>query len=123
MCSSDLHSVLPQVRGGKLKLLAVTGPRSPLAPGVTSFREQGLATMDAVDAWFALLAPAKTPADIIAKLHQDVGAVLALPEVREQLVAQGMNLQPGTPEQLGTLLRSDLARWRKVINDARIVAD
>ncbi len=120
---ASLHSVLPLVKGGKLKLLGVTGARSPLVPAVPSFREQGMEFMDAVDAWYALLAPARTPPELIAKLHQDVSAVLALPEVREQLANQGLTLQTGSPEQLAALLRSDLARWRKVISEAKIVAD
>ena len=119
----SLHSVLPQVKGGKLKLLGVTGARSPLAPGVPSFREQGMDFMDAVDAWYALLAPARTPPELIARLHQDMSAVLALPEVREQLANQGLTLQTSSTEQLAALLRSDLARWRKVISEAKIVAD
>ena len=120
---ASLHSVLPQVKAGKLKLLGVTGARSPLAPGVPSFREQGMEFMDAVDAWYALLAPARTPPELIARLHQDVSAVLALPEVRDQLANQGLTLQTSSPEQLAALLRSDLARWRKVIGEAKIVAD
>ena len=120
---ASLHSVLPQVKAGKLKLLGVTGARSPLAPGVPSFREQGMDFMDAVDAWYALLAPAGTPPELIARLHQDVSAVLALPEVRDQLANQGLTLQTSSPEQLAALLRSDLARWRKVIGEAKIVAD
>ena len=120
---ASLHSVLPQVKAGKLKLLGVTGARSPLAPGVPSFREQSMEFMDAVDAWYALLAPAGTPPELIARLHQDVSAVLALPEVRDQLANQGLTLQTSSPEQLAALLRSDLARWRKVIGEAKIVAD
>ena len=120
---ASLHSVLPLVKGGKLKLLGVTGARSPLAPNVPTFREQGMEYMDAVDAWYGLFAPPKTAPELIAKLHQDVSAVLALPEVREQLAIQGLVLQTGSPEQLGALVRSDLARWRKVISEAKIVAD
>ena len=60
---------------------------------------------------------------MIAKLHQDVSAVLALPEVREQLANQGLMLQTSSTEQLASLVRSDLARWRKVISEAKIVAD
>ena len=120
---ASLHSVLPQVRGGKLKLLAVTGERSPLAPAVPTFREQGMAFMDAVDAWYALFAPARTPPAIIARLHQDLSAVLAMPAVREQLAGQGLVVQTGSSAQLGELMRSDLARWRKVIADAKIAAD
>ena len=119
----SLHSVLPQVKGGKLKLLGVTGERSPLAPGVATFREQKADFLDAMDAWYALFAPARTPAALITKMHQDVGAVLAMPEVRDQLAAQGLSIQTSTPEQLGALLRTDLARWRKVISEAKITAD
>jgi tripartite-type tricarboxylate transporter receptor subunit TctC len=119
----SLHSVLPQVKGGKLKLLGVTGERSTLAPGVATFREQKADFLDAMDAWYALFAPARTPAALIAKMHQDVSAVLAMPEVRDQLAAQGLSIQTSTPEQLGALLRTDLARWRKVISEAKITAD
>ena len=123
MMFASLHSVLPLVKAGKLKLLGVTGERSPLAPGIPAFREQGMEFLDAIDAWYALFAPAKTPPEVIAKLHQDVSAVLALPAVRAQLAAQGLVVQTGSSEQLGSLLRADLARWRKVIADAKITAD
>lgn len=120
---ASLHSTLPQIKGGKLKLLGITGERSPLAPATPTFREQNAAFLDAMDAWYAVFAPARTAPAVIAKLHQDLIAVLAVPEVREQLAAQGMAIQTSTPEQLGVLLRSDLARWRKVIGDAKITAD
>jgi tripartite-type tricarboxylate transporter receptor subunit TctC len=120
---ASLHSVLPQVKGGKLKMLGISGARSPLMPGVRTFREQGMGYLDAMDAWYGLFAPARTPPALIAMLHQDMAAVLALPEVREQLEAQGLAVQTGSPEQLGALVRSDLARWRKVIDEAKIVAD
>ena len=120
---ASLHSVLPQVRGGKLKLLGVTGERTPLTATVPSFREQGLGFLDALDAWYALLAPAKTPPELVTRLHQDMSAVLAMPEVREQLANQGLVVQTSSPEQMGALMRADLARWRKVIADAKIVAD
>jgi len=117
----SLHSVLPQVKGGKLKLLGITGEqRSPLAPGVPTFREQKADFLEAMDAWYALFAPAKAPIALIAKMHQDVSAVLAMPEVRDQLAAQGLSIQTSTSEQLGTLLRTDLTRWRKVISEAKI---
>ena len=119
----SLHSTLPQIKGGKLKLLGITGERSPLVPGVPTFREQNASFLDAMDAWYALFAPARTAPAIVARLHQDMSAVLAMPEVRDQLAAQGLTIQTGTPEQLGMLLRADLARWRKVIADAKITAD
>ncbi|HEX4327787.1 MAG TPA: tripartite tricarboxylate transporter substrate binding protein [Burkholderiales bacterium] len=120
---ASLHSVLPQVKAGKLKLLGVTGERSPLTATVAPFRDQGMGFLDALDAWYALFAPAKTPPELIVRLHQDMSAVLAVPEVREQLAGQGLMVQTSSPEQLGALMRTDLARWRKVIADAKIVAD
>ena len=121
---ASLHSTLPQVRAGKIKVLGITGAaRSPLAPNTPSFKEQGLTYLDAVDAWFALLAPAKTPPEIVARLHQDMSAVLAVPEVREQLAAQGLVVQTNSGAEMAALIRGDLARWRKVIADAKITAD
>ena len=120
---ASLHSVLPQVRGGKLKLLGITGTRSPLVPNIATFQEQNMAFLDALDAWYALLAPARTPPELIARLHQDMSAVLAMPEVREQLAGKGLAEQTISAAELGALLRSDLARWRKVISESNIVAD
>jgi len=120
---ASLHSTLPQIKGGKLKLLGITGERSAFAPTVPTFREQNAVFLDAMDAWYGLFAPARTAPAVVAKLHQDVSAVLAMPEVRDQLAAQGLSIQTSSPEQLGALLRTDLARWRKVITDAKITAD
>ena len=124
MMFATLHSVLPLVTAGKLKLLAVTGARSPLAPKTPTFREQGLGYMDeAIDGWYGLFAPAGTPPEIIAKLHADMSAVLAVPEVREKLGHQGVEVQASSPAELAALVRSDVARWRKVVADAKITAD
>ena len=120
---ASVHSTLPLVQAGKLKLLGVTGARSPLAPSVPTFREQGMAFLEGINSWFAIFAPARTSPDVVTRLHQDVGAVLAMPEVRAQLAAQGLVVQTSSPEELGALVRSDLARWRKVISEAKITAD
>ncbi len=66
--------------------------------------------MDTVDAWYAVLAPVKTAPDKIAQLHRDFSAVLTLPEVREQMEKQGLTIQISSPEQLGSLVQSDMAR-------------
>jgi len=79
--------------------------------------------MDAVDAWYAMFAPPKTPVEIINKLILDLTAVLNTPEIKEQLSAQGLTVQLSTPEQLGQLVASDTARWKKTIADAHITAD
>jgi len=118
---ASVHSMLPFVKAGRLNMLAVTGAsRSAIIPNVPTFKEFGMDFMDVVDSWYALLGPAKMSADIVKTLHQDVNAVLAMPDVVEQMVAQGLTVQISSPEALGTLVRADFARWRKTIADAKI---
>jgi tripartite-type tricarboxylate transporter receptor subunit TctC len=121
---ASVHSMLPHVRSGRLRMLASTGAtRSAVTPNVPVFREYGIDFMDAVDAWYAVLAPAKTSPDLVKALQRDVSAVLALPEVKEQMAAQGLTIQTSTPEQLGSLIQADYARWKKTIADAKIQMD
>jgi tripartite-type tricarboxylate transporter receptor subunit TctC len=121
---APVHTVMPLVKAGKLKMIAVTGAtRSPLLPNVGTFKEQGVDFMDAVDAWYAMFAPPKTPPEIINKLIKDLTTVVNLPDVKEQLSAQGLTVQLSTPEQLAQLVANDTARWKKTIADARITAD
>ena len=69
------------------------------------------------------MAPGKTPADLIARLNTDVNAVMGLPDVKEHLLHQGMIPTSSTPAELGAVIQSDLARWAKVIQDAKITID
>jgi tripartite-type tricarboxylate transporter receptor subunit TctC len=124
MMFSLIHSALPNVRAGRLRIVGVTGStRSPVLPEAPTFREQGIDFMDDVDAWYAVLAPAKTPPDIVAKLNHEINAIMALPDVREHLLNQGMVPVASTPDELATLIRSDLARWAKVVAEAKITAE
>lgn len=124
MMFATVHSILPLAKSGKLRVLAVVGAsRSPLLPGIQTFREQGIDFMDGLDAWFGVLGPAKLPAEIVMKLNQDFKAVMALPDVREQILAQGLQATPGSPQEFDALIKSDLARWQKVVSDARISGD
>ena len=124
MMFGSMPSLLPQAEAGKLKLVAVTGAtRNPLAPQVPTFREQGVAVMDSVDAWYGVLAPAKTPEAIVARLNADFIAVMNLDDVKAELGKQGLTVRTGTPAQLSELIRSDLERWRKVVIDAGIKAE
>jgi tripartite-type tricarboxylate transporter receptor subunit TctC len=119
-----IHSSIPYVRAGKLRALAVTGAeRSPQYPEAPTFREQGIDFMDDVDAWYAVMAPGKTPAVLVARLNADVNAVMALPDVREQLVRQGLIPVTSTPGELAALIKADLARWSKVVKDANVKVD
>ena len=121
---ASVHSMLPNVKAGKLKMLAVTGTqRESILPNVATFREQGVDFMDSVDAWYAAFLPPKTPQEIVNRVGKDIAAVLSMPEVQEQLAAQGMRVQTSSPEQLGQLVTNDTARWKKTISDAHISVD
>jgi tripartite-type tricarboxylate transporter receptor subunit TctC len=119
-----VHSAIPQVRAGRIKILGVTGAkRSPQFPEAPTFREQGIDFMDDVDAWYAVIGPAKLSPELLAKLNADVNAVMALPEVKQNLLKQGLIPATSTSEELGALVKSDEARWAKVIAEAKITAD
>jgi tripartite-type tricarboxylate transporter receptor subunit TctC len=108
-------SVVPQGRDGKLKLLAVTSPqRSPLLPDLPTLREAGIAGVEA-DAWVGLIAPAGTPAPVLAKIHKETVAVLAEPEVVAKLRPQFMVPVAGTPDQFRAVLKEEHDRWAPII--------
>ena len=124
MMFATVHSMRPLAQSGRVRLLAVTGPaRNPLAPDVPTFREQGIDVMDSVDAWYAVLAPAHTPPDLVARLNRDFIAVMNDEDVKAQLAEMGLAVKTGSPAQLGALIKSDLARWKTVVNAAGITAD
>lgn len=124
MMFSLVHSSLPHVRAGRLRVLAVTGAaRSPQFPEAPNFREQGIDFMDDVDAWYAVMAPGKTPPALIHRLNADVNAVMAAPDLRENLAKQGLIAVTSTPEELVALISADLLRWSKVVTDAKISID
>ncbi|KQM68479.1 tripartite tricarboxylate transporter substrate binding protein [Xylophilus sp. Leaf220] len=115
--------VLPHLQSGKLRALAVTGrQRVALLPDVPTIAEAGLPGVDA-GVWWGLLAPARTPPEILARLNAEVGKVLAEPAVRQRLGELGAVTTPGTAAQFGTFLGSEIDRWSKVIQSAGIVAD
>ncbi|MBS0454870.1 MAG: tripartite tricarboxylate transporter substrate binding protein [Proteobacteria bacterium] len=121
---ASVPSVRTHAQAGKLRLLGVTGEqRSSQLPDVPTFREQGFADMDVVNAWYAVLAPARTPPQLVARLNADFVAVMNTPEVKAELAQQGLQVSTGTPEQLGNLVQSDVARWKKVVSATGITAD
>ena len=112
--------VLPFIKSDRLKALAISGNhRLAALPDVPTFTEAGLPNFD-VGQWYAILAPAGTPKPIIDKVAADVTTVLALPDVKEKLAAQGMEAFVTTPAQLGDLMSKDLARYAKLIKSADI---
>ncbi len=118
-----VHVAMAQMKGGRLVALAAAGDkRSSLAPDVPTLGELGYKGVEA-DLWYGMLAPAGTPADIVARINADMRKVLALAEVKTALVAQGMEIAPSSPEEMGALMRRDAARWAAVVKQAGIRAE
>ena len=110
-----MFSALPQVNGGKLRAIAITGAkRSSLLPNVPTVAESGVPGFETL-AWNGLMAPANTPKPIIDKLNAEIHKALDAPDMKERLRAQGFEPSPGTPEQFGALIRSEIDRWAKVV--------
>jgi tripartite-type tricarboxylate transporter receptor subunit TctC len=113
---------LALVRDGKVRALAVTGERrSPTVPDVPTLAESGVSGYEA-SLWQAIVVPAATPLPIVKRLNTEVLAVLANPEVQGLLAKQGIELDPGSPEQLAARIRADIDKWREVIRGAGIGA-
>ncbi|HEY2558658.1 MAG TPA: tripartite tricarboxylate transporter substrate binding protein [Caldimonas sp.] len=118
-----VHVAMAQVRGGRLVALAAAGDRrSTLAPDVPTLAELGYPGIQA-ELWYGMLAPAGTPHDIVARVHDDMAKALALAEVRSALAAQGMEVAPSSPEEMAALMRRDAARWAAVVQRAGIKAE
>jgi tripartite-type tricarboxylate transporter receptor subunit TctC len=119
-----IHVALPHVQGGKLDMLAAGSlQRTPVTPDVPSLAEAtGVKNID-VDIWYAVYAPAGTPAEIVSRLNAEMNALLRQPDVRETLGKQGLAATGGTPEQLAQLTRNDMERWAKVVQAAKIEPD
>ena len=120
---SDGPTALPQMKGGKVRALAVGSPkRSALAPDVPTMAEAGLAGYDAYS-WSGIVVPAATPKEIVAKLNADIVKALNDPDVRKRLLENGAEAMPGTPDQFAKTLRSEIVKWGKVVKAANIKAD
>lgn len=118
--SANLPPALPLVQGGKLVPLAVTtATRSPRLPDVPTVAESGFADYETI-AWFGLLAPKGTPAEILAKMHAAIVDACAKADVRAKLEALGGDVVCNNPEAFGAMMRSDVARWRRVSDAAKI---
>ncbi len=110
-----IPAVLPQVKAGKLKALAVTSARrTPIAPDVATVAEQGFPRFDAT-AWIGLLAPAGLPREVAARIASDTQRAMALPEVRELLGKQGFDVVGSTPAEFAKFIRSETAKWTAVV--------
>jgi tripartite-type tricarboxylate transporter receptor subunit TctC len=111
----NVELVLPQVRAGKARALAVTGPRRlPILPDVPTLREAGFAGAE-VTTWFGLFAPAGTPKAVVDRLQHDAAA--SLQTLTANFAAQGDEAVGSTPDQFAEFVRAEHAKWGKVIND------
>ena len=119
----SLFTAFPQVKGNKLIALGIAGKkRSPVLPNVPTLAEQGIPNVE-IDQWYAMFAPAGTPKAIIQLLNKDLIAVLNEKSNESKIEEQGATVDTSTPEELGDLVKKEVARWKKVVNSAKITVD
>lgn len=123
MMFPSLFTAIPYIQAGKLRALAIAGgKRSAVLPGVPTLKEAGVEGVD-VDQWYGFFAPAKTPKETIQRLNAALNKALADPEVIKRIEGAGADVESSTPEALGALVRRDLAKWRQVVQTAKLQAD
>ncbi len=123
MVFGDPISVLPHIKSGKLRALAVTSlQRSPVAPEVPTVAESGYPGFEAL-AWHGILAPARTPPAIVRKLNEEIAKALGDPETRALLVNQAMQTVGSTPEEFAAFIQKDIAIWKAVAAAANVTVD
>ena len=111
---------LPLVKSGKLTGLGVTSlKRLTVVPDIPTLAESGLPGFD-VETWFGMLAPAKTPPAIIARVHQEIAAALGKDQIRDKLTSQGYQTVANTPAEFGRVISLEIDKWAKVVKMARI---
>ena len=117
---NNIGAVLPLIQGGKLRGLAVTtAKRTPAAPDLPPIAEEGVPGFD-VSSWYAFLAPAKTPPEIIRKLHADTVTAINDPKTRQRLEGLGVVVRGSTPAELAAYLKAEMDKWGPVIKEAGI---
>ena len=123
LASIGLPPAMPYVKAGRLRVIAVTGAkRSPLLPDAPTVAEAGLPGFD-VTSWYGMFGPAALPRELLNKVNADIAAVLAAPDVKERLAGSGADPAPTTPEDLGQLVREEVAKWAKVVADSGAKVD
>lgn len=118
MIFDNMPSVLPLVKSGDVRAIAVTSAtRSPAAPNIPTIAESGLPGFEA-SSWFALMAPAGLPKDVLARINAETLRVMALPDVKEKLALLGLDLAPGSPEALASHIQIETIKWAKVVKES-----
>jgi tripartite-type tricarboxylate transporter receptor subunit TctC len=117
-----LPAVMPMLKEGKLRALAVGTPkRTPSLPDVPTIAESGLPGFQS-ESWFGVVAPAKTPRGMIMRLNKDIGNILATPDIKERFLRQGAEAVFGTPEEFQKLMQTEFVRYQKLVKAAGILA-
>jgi tripartite-type tricarboxylate transporter receptor subunit TctC len=116
-------AVLSHIRNGRLRALAVSSPQRLAAlPDVPTVAESGVAGFEA-DQWYGIVAPAGTPAPVVARLNAEINKALRLPDVQQQLAQEGATPMPGTPQAFGDLIRREIPRWAEVVRAGKVRPD
>ena len=111
-------TALPHIAAGRVRALAVTSrARSPLLPNVPTVAESGMPGFEAVT-WFGFAVPTGTPRPIIDRLNVEIGKALAMPDVKQKLSAQGIDVAGGTPEQFGAYMHDEFTKWGQLVKDS-----
>lgn len=119
----SLFTAMPHVKSGKLRPLAVAGPkRSALLPDVPTMKEAGVEGVE-VEQWYGFFAPAKTPKPVIDQINKALNQVLADKEIEKRIEDHGADVRTSTPAELGALVKSELAKWKSVVQRAKLTAD
>jgi len=119
----DVPVLLPHVKAGKVRALAIaTDKRSPALPDVATMAEAGYPSVNA-DNWYGIIVAAATPKDVLAKLHASLVTALQAPETKQRMESQGANARWSSPQELADYMRSETAKWGKIIKTAGIKLD
>ena len=120
---NTITNTTPQAKGGRLRVVALaSATRSPVDKNLPTIAEAGLTGFDA-DIWFGFMAPNGMPRDIVMRMNSELNRIVKLPEIVERLSGQLFDIRTGTPEAFSELIRSDIAKWSKVVRDANIKPD
>ena len=121
---TSLTATIPHVRSGRLKALVVTSKqRSSAAPDVPTVAEVGMLDLEICTGWFGILAPARTPKAIVTQLNTEVVSAVSAAETQARFLGQGLDPATSTVEEFAALIKSDIARWAKIIKQAGIRAE
>jgi tripartite-type tricarboxylate transporter receptor subunit TctC len=118
MIFDNMPSALPLVKGNEVRAIAVTSAkRSAAAPDIPTIAESGLPGFEA-SSWFALMAPAGLPKEVLARINAETARVMNLPDVREKLTALGLDVAPGSPDALASHIQLETTKWAKVVKES-----